>query len=223
MKESSPNFYVVIPAAGVGVRMKADRPKQYLLFENEMILQRVVNTFSQITCIKKVVVALHPEDHWWPLLQLTNPEKVLTVVGGKTRADSVLLSLHFLETLADGDDFILVHDAARPGVTEKMVLTLIDAVKEDPVGGIMGLPIVDTVKQVSASAEIIKTVSREALWVAQTPQCFRFGLLKTAIQKALENHEAVTDESSAIEYLGYHPKMILGDSRNYKITFPDDL
>ena len=216
-------YFTIIPAAGVGARMNADRPKQYLSMHNEPLLQRVANTFSSITAIEKVVIVLHAKDHWWPTLNLKHPEKIVTVIGGKERVHSVLLGLECLKDFAQPDDFMLVHDAARPFITEENIINLMTELKDHPVGGLLGLPVVDTLKKVDAHDTIEKTMSREGLWQAQTPQCFRYGLLKSSIEKALRDHQIVTDESSALEYAGYHPKMILGDSRNRKITFVEDL
>lgn len=216
-------YFAIIPAAGIGARMNADCPKQYLKIHDEMILQRVVNIFSRIPQIQKIIVALHPDDHWWPTLQLSHPEKVMTVIGGKERVDSVLLALQFLKNTANENDFILVHDAVRVGITEENILNLIAESKDHVVGGLLGLPIVDTIKKVDDNNCVEKTISRENLWAAQTPQCFRYALLTEAIQHALSEKQMITDESSAIEYQGHHPIMIMGDVRNFKITFPEDL
>ena len=216
-------YFVIIPAAGTSTRMNADLPKQSLKIHNETILQRVVNLLSSIEQIEKVVIALHADDHWWPTLQLSNPEKVLTVIGGKERVHSVLLALQFLENYADKNDFVLVHDAARPGIPIINIADLLVQTKDHPAGGLLGLPVVDTLKKVNRQDEVIETVSREHLWAAQTPQCFRYGLLKSAIEQSLQDSKTVTDEASAIEQQGHHPKMVLGDVRNFKITFPEDI
>ncbi|MDP1574746.1 MAG: 2-C-methyl-D-erythritol 4-phosphate cytidylyltransferase [Coxiellaceae bacterium] len=215
--------FVIIPAAGTGTRMNTDIPKQYLKIHNETILQRVVNVFSSIKQIEKVIIALHADDHWWPTLQLSHPEKVLTVIGGKERVHSVFLGLEFLKNHADTDDFVLVHDAARPGISTKNIIALLAEIKDHPAGGLLGLPVVDTLKKVNQEDEVIETLSREQLWHAQTPQCFRYGLLKPAIERSLQENKIITDEASAMEQNGHHPKMVLGDVRNFKITFPEDL
>ncbi|OGT52065.1 MAG: 2-C-methyl-D-erythritol 4-phosphate cytidylyltransferase [Gammaproteobacteria bacterium RIFCSPHIGHO2_12_FULL_42_13] len=217
------NYFVIIPAAGVGVRMKADRPKQYLNINGEPLLQRVINIFSNISQIKKIVVVLHAKDVWWSTLTIKNPNKLLTTIGGKERVDSVLLGLKCLQDIAKPNDFILTHDAARPFITEKNILTLLAEIENHPAGGLLGMPVVDTLKRVDENDCVQETVSREHLWHAQTPQCFRYQLLVTAIKKALSDHKKLTDESGAIEYAGHHPKMILGDSRNKKVTFIEDL
>ncbi|MCX7120737.1 MAG: 2-C-methyl-D-erythritol 4-phosphate cytidylyltransferase [Gammaproteobacteria bacterium] len=217
------SYFAVIPAAGIGARFKSDKPKQYLKIHDQPLLERVVNLFSAQAYIEKVVVVLHADDHWWPNLTLNHPEKILTVIGGQERVHSVFLGLDFLKDFANENDFVLVHDAARPCLQEKDIKRLISALKNHDVGGLLGLPIVDTVKRVDKNNEVVETVSREQLWQAQTPQCFRYQLLKSSIEKALLENKIMTDESSAIENAGYHPKIILGNAQNIKITFPEDL
>lgn len=217
------NYFVIIPAAGIGARMHADRPKQYLTIHGEMILQRVVNLFSSHPMIKKVVVVLHAQDHWWSTLQLQHPEKVLTAIGGKERVHSVLLGLQFLSDFADKNDFILVHDAARPCLQSEDITYLIEELKNESVGGLLGLPVVDTLKKVNQDNQVVETISRDQLWQAQTPQCFRYALLKAAIESALSDNKIVTDESCAMELAGFRPKMIMGNAKNIKITFPEDI
>lgn len=215
--------WAIIPAAGIGSRMKSDRPKQYFILAGQPILQHVVNLFSSHPPIEKVVVVLHAKDHWWPSLQLSHPEKIVTAIGGKERVHSVLLGLDFLSDYADKNDFVMVHDAARPCLQSNDISRLLSELKDHEVGGLLGMPVVDTLKRVDADDCVERTVSREHLWHAQTPQCFRYGLLKSAIEKTLANNHSVTDESSAIEYAGFKSKMIVGNARNMKITFPEDI
>ena len=216
-------YFVVIPAAGVSTRMHADKPKQYLPLLDQPILQRVVNLFSSHPDIEKVVVVLHAKDHWWPTLQLSHPEKVLTAIGGRARAHSVLLGLQFLTDYADKNDFVIVHDAARPCLQSKDITHFISEIKHHDVGGLLGLPVVDTLKKVDDNNVVEKTISREHLWYAQTPQCFRYAILKSSIEKALSDNTIITDESSAMEYAGYKPKMVMGNPSNIKITFMADI
>jgi 2-C-methyl-D-erythritol 4-phosphate cytidylyltransferase len=220
--KSKPAYWVVIPAAGIGERMQADRPKQYLLVNGKPLLSHVIDTFTALPCVKKVIVVLHAQDNWWPTLPQSFSDKVLTAIGGRERVHSVLLGLSFLKDYADDNDWVLVHDAARPCIQHDTIMRLIDGVKDHPVGGILGLPVVDTLKKVNDD-EIVQTVSRKSIWHAQTPQLFRFGLLQSCILTALEKNAAVTDESSAIEFCNHSPKMILGDARNIKVTYPEDL
>lgn len=220
---SKTKYFVIIPAAGIGSRFQSHCPKQYLKLNNQIILEHVVNLFSSLNIVEKVVVALHADDQWWPTLQLSHPQKVMTVVGGKKRAHSVLLGLNFLTNFADKNDWVLVHDAARPYIQTEDITRLLFELKNHDVGGLLGLPIVDTVKCVDENNAVIKTVPRDQLWQAQTPQCFRYELLKSAIEKALLDNKIITDESSAIEYAGFKPKMIAGNVNNKKITFAGDL
>lgn len=216
-------YFVIIPAAGTGTRMRSDRPKQYLTLAGQPILTRVVNLFSSHAKIEKVVVVLHAKDHWWPTLTFSHPEKMVTVIGGDERMHSVFLGLDFLSDFAKEDDWAIVHDASRPNVQSHDIDSLISALKNNDVGGLLGLPLVDTIKRVNQNRLVEETIPRENLWQAQTPQCFRYGLLKKAIHFALQNKKIVTDESGAIELLNLKPKMILGNQQNFKITFPEDL
>lgn len=217
------SIWCIIPAAGIGARMQADRPKQYLMLQNRPLLSHVVNLFSAQIFIEKVVVVLNAKDHWWPTLPLDHPQKVLTAIGGKERVHSVLLGLEFLKDYANENDWVFVHDAARPCLRTEDIMHLMQAIKDHPVGGLLGLPVVDTLKRVDENDAVMETVSRQGLWQAQTPQCFRYDILKKAIENALTQDQVVTDESSAIELLGLKPKMVLGHARNVKITFPEDL
>ncbi len=216
-------YWTIIPAAGIGTRVHADRPKQYLEIHGKTILERVVNVFTAHAQIEKVVVVLQAKDDWWSTLKFLHPEKIMTTIGGKERVHSVLLGLDFLQDFADKNDFVLVHDAARPCLQSEDITRFISELKNHTVGGLLGLPVVDTLKKVDANECVEKTVSREHVWQAQTPQCFRYGLLKSSIEKALSDHAMITDESSAIEHAGLKPTMILGDARNIKITFPEDI
>ena len=202
-------YFAIIPAAGTGTRLKASKPKQYLKINDQPLLEHVVNLFTAQNNIEKVVVVLHAKDHWWPTLKLQHPKKILTVIGGKERVYSVLLGLDFLKDYANKDDFILVHDAARPYLQEKDIAHLIHELKNNAVGGLLGLPVIDTLKRVDKNDDVVETISREQLWQAQTPQCFRYHLLKSSIEKALSEKKQVTDESSAVEAAGFKPKMIL--------------
>lgn len=220
---SGSKYWCIIPAAGIGTRVNADRPKQYVTLHSKTILEHVVNLFSSLQQIEKVVVVLNAKDHWWPTLTLQHPEKILTAIGGQERVHSVLLGLQFLSDFADPNDFVLVHDAARPCLQADDITRLLSELKNHPVGGLLGLPVVDTLKKVDENNNVIETISRADSWQAQTPQCFRYGLLKSAIEKALSENKMVTDESSAIENAGLKPKMILGNANNIKITFSEDL
>src|SRR3990167_8699338 len=133
-------YWAIIPAAGISTRIKSDKPKQYFMLAGEAILQRVVNLFSSHPQIEKVVVVLHAKDHWWPSLHLSHPEKTLTAIGGKERVHSVMLGLDFLTDYADKNDFVFVHDAARPCLQSSDISRLLTALKNHDVGGLLGMP-----------------------------------------------------------------------------------
>ena len=231
-------FHVIIPAAGVGSRMHNSvnqtddsdssnaaitLPKQYLPLAGIPIISHIIQVFFYNPRISQIHVALHREDIFWRGLTLNPASKLkLHYTGGETRAKTVLQTLRFLvseHAIAD-DDWILVHDAARPGLTQQLLNLLIDSVENDAVGGLLALPVSDTLKLSGLQNRIEKTVSREHLWQAQTPQMFRFNLLK----KALEASNGIpTDEAEAIEALGFKPKLVQGELRNLKITYPQDL
>lgn len=216
-------YFAIIPAAGIGMRMNTNIPKQYLTVNQEIILEKIINLFSSCTQIEKIIVALNPADHLFKTLNLKHIEKIRAENGGKTRAHSVLNCLNSLSKVANEHDFVLVHDASRPFLTLKNIADLISACENHPVGGILGMPLVDTIKKVDTNNNIIETVSRENLWQAQTPQLFRYKILQHAIQSALNNKKNITDEASAIELLGYSPKMVLSSRENFKITYPEDM
>ncbi|MCS5564957.1 MAG: 2-C-methyl-D-erythritol 4-phosphate cytidylyltransferase, partial [Methylococcales bacterium] len=163
-----------------------------------------------------------PEDEYWPSLCLSDTEQVHRVAGGRERADSVLSGLDFIALLGSVDDWVMVHDAARPCVTETDLRRLVEEVGNDPVGGLLALPIHDTLKDVE-SDRIQSTVDRSRVWRALTPQMFRLGLLRDALREASRNDRLVTDEASAIELKGLRPLIVEGRPDNIKITRPEDL
>jgi len=220
---NNPHYWVIIPAAGVGRRMDSTLPKQYLKFNQEMIIEHIVSLFSSHPLVKQVVVVLHAEDRQWANIKIADPDKVVTTIGGETRAESVLEGLSSLQLKAAEHDWILVHDAARPCLYPEALDRFINTIADHPVGGLLALPIVDTIKKVGANHHVQKTISREGLWTAQTPQMFRFGVLWNAMKKALKAGVVVTDEASAVEWIGEEPLVVEGDWRNIKITCPADL
>ncbi|GAB6067524.1 2-C-methyl-D-erythritol 4-phosphate cytidylyltransferase [Methylothermus subterraneus] len=215
-------YFAVVPAAGSGRRMGAQVPKQYLLLAGKPVLERALESLLQVEKIEKVVVALAPADPYWPKLTLASHPKLATTVGGQERAHSVRNGLHALAGIAQAQDFVLVHDAARPCLRPADVERLIAALAEDPVGGILALPSVDTLKYVEAG-RISATLDRSRVFRALTPQMFRFGLLVDALQAALAAGVAVTDEAQAVERAGYAPRIVEGSDYNLKITRPEDL
>jgi len=215
-------FWGVVPAAGVGKRMGADLPKQYLALNGKPVLQHTLERLLSVEKLSAIAVALGQEDGYWPDLALAGHPRILAAAGGKERADSVLSALRRLEGWAADDDWVLVHDAARPCVTRADVLKLIETLEHDPVGGILALPSSDTLKGVE-NGIIVDTVDRDHVWRALTPQMFRYGALKQALAEAAELGLTVTDEASALELKGLTPRIVEGRPDNLKITRPEDL
>jgi 2-C-methyl-D-erythritol 4-phosphate cytidylyltransferase len=215
-------FWGVVPAAGVGKRMGADLPKQYLPVNGKPLLQHTLERLLSVKALSAVAVALGKEDGYWPDLPFADNPRILIAEGGKERADSVLSALLRLENLATDDDWVLVHDAARLCITAADVLKLIETLEHDPVGGILALPSSDTLKGVQDGI-ITDTVDRSRVWRALTPQMFRYGALKQALTEAAELGLKVTDEASALELKGLTPRIVEGRPDNIKITRPEDL
>ncbi len=213
--------WAVVPAAGVGKRMQADRPKQYLPLAGTTVIEQTLARLLQAGAFGAVAVAISDEDPYWPELEVSRHPQVVTAQGGKERADSVLSALRALQDRAAEDDWVLVHDAARPCLTAGDIRHLIATVRDDEVGGILALSSHDTLKQVDAG-RISATIDRRHVWRALTPQMFRYGMLRDALQEA-EGNPAVTDEASALELKGYRPKIVEGRPDNIKITRPEDL
>jgi len=203
--------------------MGAELPKQYLTLNNQTMIESSISVLAQQEDIARVVVVLASDDVHWHQLDIANHQKIQTTTGGQTRADSVMCGLEFLKESAAPDDWVLVHDAARPFLTAAALDRLITALHAHPVGGLLAMPVVDTLKKVDSDHIVEKTLSRENIWAAQTPQMFRFGILYDAMQTALAAGVAITDESSAIEFVGKRPLLVLGDRCNIKITRPEDL
>jgi len=203
--------------------MGSDIPKQYLPLNGRLVIEHTLQRLLDHPKIKKVLVALSPNDEWWPDTAYANHPDVIIVDGGAERCHSVLNALNKLSEHTVVDDWVLVHDAARPCLRSDDINCLIKQLSSHPVGGILGMPVRDTMKRADASGQITKTVCREGLWHAFTPQMFRLGILRTALIQALEKGMQVTDEASAIELAGYSPKLVEGHPDNIKITQPEDL
>jgi 2-C-methyl-D-erythritol 4-phosphate cytidylyltransferase len=214
-------FWAVVPAAGVGKRMNADRPKQYLELAGKTVLEHTLSRLLQANIFTAVAVAISEEDPYWPDLIIASHEKIITAKGGKERADSVLSGLHAISDQAADDDWVLVHDAARPCITTADIHHLIDSLVDDEIGGILAVASADTLKNVNAN-HILGTLDRSHIWRALTPQMFRYDRLKTALEQAVGN-PAITDEASALELQGVQPKIVEGRPDNIKITRPEDL
>lgn len=219
-----PPFWALIPAAGVGSRMAADRPKQYLMLEGRCILEHTLDCFLGHPQLRGLVISLAQDDPYWSVLACAGDPRISRADGGRERADSVLGGLlRLIELGAQDDDWVLVHDAARPNLTRDDLDNLLLTLADDPVGGLLAVPVRDTLKRADSAGRVAKTVDRAAMWQAYTPQMFRLGLLHRALAEALLAEVAVTDEASAVEWAGQAPRLVEGRSDNLKVTTPEDL
>ncbi|MGP9825904.1 2-C-methyl-D-erythritol 4-phosphate cytidylyltransferase [Ectopseudomonas khazarica] len=220
----SARFWLVIPAAGIGARMAADRPKQYLQVAGRSILEHTLQRFLDHPALRGVVVSLAADDPYWSALAVASDPRIRRAAGGRERADSVLAGLETLknEGAAD-DDWVLVHDAARPNLALEDLQRLLDSLADDPVGGLLAVPARDTLKRAGADGRVQKTVDRSVIWQAYTPQMFRLGALRQALAQALRAQVAITDEASAMEWAGLAPRLVEGRADNLKVTRPEDL
>lgn len=219
-----PPFWVVIPAAGIGSRMRADRPKQYLQLAGRTILEHTLDCFLDHPRLKGLVLSLAADDPFWPALPCAADPRIQRVEGGAERADSVLAGLLRLEQLgAQEGDWVLVHDAARPNLARSDLDRLLAELVDDPVGGLLAVPARDTLKRIGTDGRVAETVDRSLIWQAYTPQMFHFAALQRALADALVAGVAVTDEASALEWAGQAPKLVEGRADNLKITRPEDL
>ena len=210
----------LVPAAGIGSRMAGATPKQYLPLAGRTLLEHAVDAFLQVDSIAQVAVVVSPADTRAAALPGLAHERVAVLpVGGASRRDTVLAGLEWLAGRHGDDTWTLVHDAARPGVRPAQIADLIEALRDDPVGGLLALPAHDTVKRVDGDGRIERTEPRAALWLAQTPQMFRLGTLRQALQA----HADVTDEAQAIERMGLAARVLPGSRANAKVTLPEDL
>ncbi|NOY67853.1 MAG: 2-C-methyl-D-erythritol 4-phosphate cytidylyltransferase [Gammaproteobacteria bacterium] len=216
-------YWVIIPAAGSGSRMQIDCPKQYLILENKTVLEHTLDCFLNNAAITSTFVAIGDHDDYWQSLNLDGRDNLIKVQGGQERCHSVFNALLMLMPMADLDDWVLVHDAARPCLGQEDLDHLIKRLEKDEVGGLLAVPVKDTMKRGNAADKVTETVDRNNLWHALTPQMFRLGTLFNAMKLALDSHYLVTDEASAIEYAGFSPVLVEGSADNIKITLPEDL
>ncbi len=221
--ERQQSFWVVVPAAGVGKRMRADKPKQYLPLAGKTVLQ---HTFDQLLSHPRVaglVVAVAEADKLWHKSGYANQPKIRVVIGGEERCHSVINGLDLLAGDLAEQSWVMVHDVARPCISHKDLDQLIAATDSAIDGAVLGVPVRDTMKQVNEAEQVSRTVDRTTLWHAFTPQVFRLGELKKALVDCVKDQRLVTDESSAMESMGYRPLMVRGSETNIKITQPNDL
>lgn len=214
----SRKIIAIIPAAGIGTRMKAGMPKQYLTILGKTILEHTLSIMLNHWAISRIIVAVSKNDPYSPELSILSHEKIQLVKGGETRAESVLSALNAIN---EENAWALVHDAARPCLTETDLNKLLEI--NDEHGAILATPVTDTIKRSDEIGTIITTEDRSQLWQAQTPQFFRADLLKNAIYNGLAKQQIITDESSAMELAGFRPHLVAGRRDNIKVTRPEDL
>ncbi len=229
---SFPRYWLIVPAAGVGARMGSLLPKQYLPLAGKTLLENTLERLLDLPVLAGLVLVVSPQDEAWQEFAIVHHPRVTVVTGGRERCNSVLKGLESLADEAQPSDWVLVHDAARPCVALADIENLIEVLAGHKVGGILGVPVSDTLKQVSESGdccysgdcrEIERTVDRSVLWQAQTPQMFRYEVLSQALENALTQKQTITDEASAVEWAGYTPVMVEGRRDNIKVTRPEDL
>jgi 2-C-methyl-D-erythritol 4-phosphate cytidylyltransferase len=217
-----PKVFAIVPAAGQGTRIGETVPKQYIPIAGKPMMFYSIEALSAVARIKSICVVLSPLDrHWkqhdWSVL----PDKIDPVfAGGARRAETVANALAHFEGRLEKDDWVLVHDAARPCVTTELVEQFLDEVSDDPVGGLLAMPMADTLKSADENLRVAATIPRLNLWRAQTPQMFRYDLLK----RGLARKPDASDESEAVESIGYSaPRLARGEDTNIKVTFAEDL
>ncbi|HEX6828894.1 MAG TPA: 2-C-methyl-D-erythritol 4-phosphate cytidylyltransferase [Burkholderiales bacterium] len=214
-------MFALVPAAGTGTRMGEGTPKQYLPLAGRPMIHHALRALAAAPAIERVFLVLAPGDAMgraedWSAV---SPKVVPLACGGATRAESVANGLRAATGVGD-DDWVLVHDAARPCLSQAALAALVNALVEDAVGGLLAVRASDTLKRGNGDCRVMETVSRDDIWQAQTPQMFRRGLLLKALEQA---GAAVTDEASAVEALGLMPRLVPGETRNIKVTVPQDL
>jgi len=216
-----PRHYAIVPAAGSGARFGSEVPKQYLELAGKPLIFHAIKALCSCPRIERVWVILSPGDGWWERYDWTSlgPKLAAVFCGGASRGQSVVNGLAAIASVLVDDDWILVHDAARPCLSQDMLDALFDQLAGDPVGGILAVPVADTLKRADGQERVIATESREGLWQAQTPQMFRYRLLC----EALTGNVALTDEAGAIETAGFQPRLVRADASNLKVTFAADL
>lgn len=218
------NCFLIIPASGSGSRMKTSMPKQYLKLENGLsILDQSLKTLLKMDDILGCVIAIPQDDEHFHTSAYQKHGKILAIArGGQERFHSVLNALNTLSEFANEDDWVLVHDAVRPCIKANDVQSLINELRDGDDGGILATPVVDTLK-LADNSEVQQTVNREGLFLAQTPQMFKFGVLIKALENIVCNNMHITDEAEAVAQIGGKVKIIIGSKNNIKITVADDL
>ncbi|MGL3044441.1 2-C-methyl-D-erythritol 4-phosphate cytidylyltransferase [Acinetobacter pecorum] len=217
-----PKLWAILPAAGSGSRFSKTELKQYQMIQEQTVLEHTVARLNQLP-LAGYVLAIGEQDNVAKTLPFSSLEKAHFCQGGAERVNSVLNALTYLSQITSEDDWVLVHDAARPCVSQDCLQQLVDVAMTKDQAAILAIPVRDTLKRVMTGSDIEETVDRSMLWQAQTPQMAKLGVLKRAIQQALKNGATITDEASALEHIGEQVSVVQGRSDNIKITYPDDL
>lgn len=215
--------WAVVPAAGSGSRMASDVPKQYLTILGKTVLEHTVERLASHPQITGVVVAVAPDDKHWDTLKFNTSKPVIKTLGGAERCHSVKNALYEVTRHGSDQDWVLVHDAARPCLRHQDLDNLFKQLSAHMVGGLLAYPVKDTMKRADEKQRVVETVDRSHLWHALTPQMFRLHLIRKVLNDSIDNGVVVTDESSAMEQAGYQPKLVEGHADNIKITTPGDL
>lgn len=215
-------LWAIIPAAGSGRRFSQHELKQYQLIQDLTVLEHTVARLNQLP-LAGYILAISKDDHFAKTLNLSAQHKAHFCLGGAERVDSVLNALNYLVEIADPEDWVFVHDAARPCVSLECLTALVETAVQNKCSAILATPVRDTLKRVAQDQQITQTVSRDHLWQAQTPQISTLNTLKHSIETALQNDINITDEASALEYIGETVKVVAGRSDNIKITYAEDL
>lgn len=214
-------YFALIPAAGSGSRLGGAIPKQYLPLAGKPMILRTIDQLTRVKGLAHVFVLLAPDDEHWAGMPGDLPDGVSVLrCGGTTRAATVQQGLESIAGQVQPDDWILVHDAARPCVDPERIEAMMSQLGNDAVGGLLALKVPDTIKRGNDDG-VVETVSRENLWLAQTPQMFRYGLLRQALERSPA--DGITDEAQAIEAMGLMPRLVPSDASNLKVTYLEDL
>lgn len=231
----SSHIWPILPAAGVGSRMQADRPKQYLSLNGRFLLDHTLERLLTYPAFESLVLVLSAQDQYWPHSQFFADQRIVQAPGGNERCYSVLNGLDAIKTQAQPDDWVLVHDIARPCLAQSDLDRLLKALTAESAihGALLATPVRDSMKrgevidhpsaQGSTAAVVKHSVERQQLWHALTPQVFRYQALYNALERCLTDGKEVTDEASAMEYCGYQPLLVEGRADNIKVTRPEDL
>lgn len=220
IKISFPSITAILPAAGIGKRMNSALPKQYFMINGKTILEYSIDALLFQSCICHCIIVISAHDRWFNQLSISYDPRISVVIGGNTRAHSVMAGLQHVKNSM----WVIVHDAVRPCLHHDDLLRLFEITKFSQVGGILAVPVCDTIKRSHSDNNCIRyTINRNNLWYALTPQLFNYNLLKFCLDKALKNKIDITDESSAIEYCGYTSVLVHGRTDNIKITYKDDI